>query len=51
LKESLGIAKLEEQCTIEAEQKLCLDEQADLNNIKASEFEYRHATLPNRDLQ
>ncbi len=23
---------------------------ADLNHVKASEFQYRHATLPNRDL-
>ena len=50
LKERLEIAKLEEQYAIEAEQNLCFDEQADLNNVKASEFEYRRATLPNRDL-
>ena len=36
LKERLEIAKLEEQYAIEAEQRLCFDdEQADLNNIKA----------------
>jgi hypothetical protein len=34
LKERLEIAKLEEEYAIEAEQKLCFDEQADLNNIK-----------------
>ena len=51
LKERLEIAKLEEEYATEAEQKLCFDEQADLNNIsKASEFEYRRATLLNRDL-
>lgn len=51
LKERLEIAKLEEQYAIEAEQRLCFDdEQAHLNNIKASELEYRRVTLPDRDL-
>ena len=51
LKERVEIAKLEEQYAIEAEQRLCFDdEQADLNSIKAFELEYRRATLPDKNL-
>ena len=44
------MAKLEEQYAVEAEKRLCFDDQqVGLNNIQ-TEFEYCSATLPNRDL-
>lgn len=50
-RERLEIAKLEEKYAIEAEQRLCFDnEWANLNDVKAPEFEYRSALLPNKDL-